>query len=428
MHQLYMAAHPFRKGLREMTEVTNNPTITPVSMVARGAAAEGPMTPAGLQDRRTLFTRRVIFAVLNIATLTALTWGIARVFGAGGWSASDIVIVICFFIGAPWTVAGLWNALLGIWLLHFRRDALSSVAPHMAAAEGTEPLTTRTALAMTVRNEDPLRSYSRAAEMRRSLDATGHGANFDLHILSDTSDPEVAAEEERLFNTMRAELGGERAHYRRRTRNIGFKAGNVRDFMQNAGRNYDLYLPLDSDSLMAGETIVRMVRIMEAYPRIGILQSLAVGTPAQSAFARIFQFGMRHGMRSFTMGASWWQGDCGPYWGHNALVRTGPFRAHCRMPMLPGKPPLGGHVLSHDQIEAAMMRRAGYEVRVMPVESGSWEDNPPTLMDFTQRDLRWCQGNMQYLWLLGMRGPEADLALPDLLGGDDVLSAPRRGC
>ena len=135
---------------------------------------------------------------------------------------------------------------------------------------------------------------------------------------------------------------------------------------------------------------------MEAHPRIGILQSLAVGTPATSAFARIFQFGMRHGMRSFTMGAAWWQGDCGPFWGHNALIRTAPFRRWCRLPMLPGKPPLGGHILSHDQVEAVLMRRAGYECRVMPVETESWEDNPPTLMDFIKRDLRWCQGNMQY--------------------------------
>jgi membrane glycosyltransferase len=113
---------------------------------------------------------------------------------------------------------------------------------------------------------------------------------------------------------------------------------------------------------------------------------------------------MRHGMRSYSMGAAWWQADCGPYWGHNALIRTRAFWRHCRLPVLPGKPPLGGHILSHDQVEAVLMRRAGYEVRAIPVESESWEDNPPTLMDFTKRDLRWCQGNMQYWRLLGMKG------------------------
>ncbi len=119
-------------------------------------------------------------------------------------------------------------------------------------------------------------------------------------------------------------------------------------------------LPLDADSLMSGPAIVRMVRMMQAHPRIGILQSLVVGMPSSSAFARIFQFGMRHGMRSYTMGQAWWVGDCGPFWGHNAVVRMKPFIEGCELPMLPGKPPLGGHVLSHDQVEATLMRRAGY--------------------------------------------------------------------
>ena len=163
-------------------------------------------------------------------------------------------------------------------------------------------------------------------------------------------------------------------------------------------------LPLDADSLMSGEQIVRLVRMMQAHPKIGILQSLVVGMPSSSAFARIFQFGMRHGMRSYTMGQAWWVGDCGPFWGHNALVRIKPFHEQCDLPMLPGKPPLGGHVLSHDQVEATLMRRAGYEVRVLPEERGSWEENPPTMLEFARRDVRWCQGNMQYLKLLDLPG------------------------
>jgi membrane glycosyltransferase len=126
--------------------------------------------------------------------------------------------------------------------------------------------------------------------------------------------------------------------------------------------------------------------------------------PSASAFARIFQFGMRHGMRSYTVGQAWWAGDCGPFWGHNALVRIRPFAQKCQLPILPGKPPLGGHVLSHDQLEAALMRKAGYEVRVLPVEGGSWEENPPTMLEFIRRDIRWCQGNLQYLKLLDMPG------------------------
>jgi membrane glycosyltransferase len=192
--------------------------------------------------------------------------------------------------------------------------------------------------------------------------------------------------------------------YRRRAVNTGFKAGNVREFTENEGRPFELMLPLDADSVMAGDAIVNLVRMMQAYPKIGILQSLVVGMPSTSAFARIFQFGMRHGMRSYTMGQAWWTADCGPFWGHNAVVRIAPFREECALPILPGGPPLGGHVLSHDQVEATLMRRAGYEVRVLPVEAGSWEENPPTMLDFLTRDVRWCQGNLQYMKLLDLPG------------------------
>src|SRR5690606_2670589 len=125
--------------------------------------------------------------------------------------------------------------------------------------------------------------------------------------------------------------------------------------------------------------VLRLVRVMQAQPQVGILQTLAVGLPSRSAFTRLFQFGMRHGMRAHTLGAAWWQADSGPYWGHNAILRLEAYRRHCRLPRLPGRPPLGGFILSHDQAEAVLMRRAGYEVRVLPLEDGSYEENPPTL-------------------------------------------------
>ncbi|MEO0622934.1 MAG: glucans biosynthesis glucosyltransferase MdoH [Pseudomonadota bacterium] len=384
-----------------MTLIQDAPAAVPLGKRAR----ENPLTtPTGLQSRRSLLLRRLVFAVVNLAIIATLGAGVWHVFAPDGFSASDWVILICFLIGVPWTVLGVTNALLGLWLLHGRRDGLELAAPHLPSASGDCPIDSRVAVLMFLRNEPPARALERLVAMRESLDETGQGRAFDVHVLSDTSDPEIAADEERTFAVLRDRLGGARAHYRRRSENTGFKAGNLREFITRAGPTYDLFLPLDSDSLMSGETIVGMVRTMETHPRIGILQSLVVGSPATSAFARIFQFGMRHGMRSYTMGAAWWQGDCGPYWGHNALIRAGAFRRHCRLPMLPGKPPLGGHVLSHDQVEAVLMRRAGYEVRVIPVEGESWEDNPPTLQDFTKRDLRWCQGNMQYWNLLGMPG------------------------
>ncbi len=366
------------------------------------------LTPAGLQPRGELRLRRLTVLALNVVTFLLLMWGLSRVLSAGGWTIVDIAIFVAFAFGAPWTVLGFWNAVIGLWLLHGVRDGVERVAPFAAAGERDDPITVRTAIFMTLRNEDPERAISRLKIVKASVDATGHGGAYDYFLLSDTNDPAVAAREEALALEWAAACGDPtRVTYRRRTDNTGYKAGNVRDFCERWGDRYELMLPLDADSLMSGEAIVRFTRMMQAHPKLGILQSLVVGMPSRSAFARIFQFGMRQGMRSYTMGQAWWVGDCGPFWGHNAFVRIAPFRDQCHLPVLPGGPPLGGHVMSHDQVEATLMRRAGYEVRVHPVEGGSWEENPPTMLEFAKRDLRWCLGNLQYLKLLDLPGLKA---------------------
>jgi membrane glycosyltransferase len=259
-----------------------------------------------------------------------------------------------------------------------------------------------------LRNEDPARALLRLKTVKASLDATGHGACFSYFVLSDTDRDDVALREEEAVAAWRAEDPDRvRIVHRRRKQNSGFKAGNVRDFCVRWGDGFELMLPLDADSLMTGPAIVDLVRVMQAHPKLGILQSLVVGAPSSSAFSRIFQFGMRLGMRTYTMGQAWWTGDCGPFWGHNALLRIKPFAEHCVLPALYGRPPLGGDLLSHDQVEAVLMRRAGFEVRVMPVECGSYEDNPPDALEFGRRDVRWCQGNLQYLKLIGLPGLQA---------------------
>jgi membrane glycosyltransferase len=365
-----------------------------------------PLTPAGLQSSAELMWRRIFVATLNIVTYLWMANWMAGVLGHGGWSIVDIVMMICFLIGLPWTVLGFWNAVIGLWLLMVVKDPLKETAPYLASADTSADIRVRTAVFMTLRNEDPERALRRFDVIRESVIATGQGQAFGWFVLSDTPDlSDAAVREEAAFNAWKESRGNpDDLIYRRRTENTGYKAGNVRDFCERWGSEYELMLPLDADSLMAGDAIVKLVRVMEAHPKIGILQSLVVGMPTQSAFARIFQFGMRHGMRSYTMGQSWWVGDCGPFWGHNAVVRIKPFIEECHLPVLPGGPPLGGHILSHDQVEATFMRRAGYECRVLPVEMGSWEENPPTILEFTKRDTRWCQGNMQYWPLVGTRG------------------------
>ncbi|MEW6257099.1 MAG: glucans biosynthesis glucosyltransferase MdoH [Pseudomonadota bacterium] len=356
--------------------------------------------PPSKDEVRRLRRRRGIMLALNLATLGLVAACAAWIAAAGGWTAADIILVLCVVAITPWHAIGFWNAMAGLILLHATRAGVDRTAPFLKLGEGDAPIVVRTAILMTLRNEDPQRALSRLRAVKAELDRSGQGALFDYFVLSDTSRPDIAAAEAAEVARWRAETGGRGIVYRHRSENTGFKAGNVRDFCDRWGADYELMLPLDADSLMGASAILRMTRIMQADPRIGILQSLVVGLPSRSAFARLFQFGMRAGMRCYTLGATWWAGECGPFWGHNALVRIAPFRAHCRLPHLPGAAPLGGHILSHDQVEAVLMRRAGYQVRVVPVESESYEENPPSIPDFLARDARWCVGNMQYVKLL----------------------------
>ncbi len=277
--------------------------------------------------------------------------------------------------------------------------------PLAASIRGDEPVTASTAILMCIRNESPDQVTRNLQPLMDGLVQARVAHLFHVYVLSDTSDPGNRRRRDDLLRRIHREVAGTiPVTYRRRAVNTAFKSGNIRDFCDRWGDNHEFAVTLDADSFMPAEAVLRLVRIVQANPTLGILQTLIVGLPSVSVFARVFQFGMRLGMRSYTLGATWWQGDCGPYWGHNAIIRLAPFIAHCRMPVLPGNGPLSGHILSHDQVEAALMRRAGYEVRVLPVEGMSWEENPPTLMEFSRRDLRWCQGNMQYWQLLGLPG------------------------
>ncbi|BBK38468.1 hypothetical protein STAQ_35460 [Allostella sp. ATCC 35155] len=344
--------------------------------------------------------RRRLYAAAAAATTLLLIGLMALALRPGGIDGADLAIVLLFALTAPWGVIGFWNSAIFLWLRLRTADAVAAVAP-FARPDPQRPLAGRTALLVCVRNEDPAGTFRNLDRLMSGLLRAGWGGHFHAFVLSDTDRPEVAQAEEAEAAALAARLP---VTYRRRTANEGFKAGNIRDFCLRWGDGYDFMVTLDTDSVMAPDAILRLVRIMEENPRFGIVQTLVTGMPSASLFARLFQFGMRLGMRSYTLGASAWQADCGPYWGHNAIIRVAPFTRHCHIPRLSGRPPFGGDVLSHDQIEAALMRRAGWEVRVLPEEGGSWEANPPTLIEFVRRDLRWCLGNMQYVRLVGLPG------------------------
>ena len=348
--------------------------------------------------------RRLVFGALFGATMAALLW-------LGGVACSPLqsplrqaVLLVPFATVLPAIVVGFWNAIIGLAIMRLARDPVAAVNP-TAMARGDEPITASTAILLCIRNEAPGPLMVSLKATMLGLSDAGVADHFHVYVLSDTTDPLIASEEETGCGALATTFAGRMAlTYRRREHNVGFKAGNIRDFCDRWGERHDLAVTLDADSVMPASAILRMVRIMQAAPRLGILQGLVIGLPTQSAFARLFQFGMRLGMRSYTFGGAWWQGDCGPYWGHNAVLRLKPFARHCKLPVLEGEGALSGCVLSHDQLEAVLMRRGGCEVRVLPEETLGFEQNPPTLMEFIRRDLRWCQGNLQYVRLLGLPG------------------------
>jgi membrane glycosyltransferase len=346
-----------------------------------------------------------LFFVAVALTMAALIALAALALSPGGLGAVDVLLLALFAVTLPWYVIGFWNASIGLALMRFARNPVAAVTPVAGLVRGDEPITASTAIVLCIRNEPPERVARLLTPMLAGLASRGVGEHFHVYVLSDTSKPDIAALEDASFAALASAWRGRIAlTYRRRAENTGFKAGNIADFCVRWGKDHDFAVMLDADSVMTVDLVLKLVRVMQIDPRLGILQSLVIGMPSASAFARIFQFGMRLGMRSYTLGSAWWQGDCGPYWGHNAIVRLAPFMAHCELPVLDDDALVKGHVLSHDQIEAVLMRRAGYEVRVLAEEGESFEQNPPTLVEFIRRDLRWCQGNMQYWHFLHLPG------------------------
>ena len=301
----------------------------------------------------------------------------------------------------PWTAISAGNALVGLALLLAARDPVAAVMPQLRAAAPPTPRL-RTALLCCVRDEDMAAVLPPILRLLDGLEAAGAGDRFAAWVLSDTPDPARAAREEAVVARCAAARAGRTPalHHRRREDNAGYKAGNVMEFLDHCAIGFDLFLCLDADSAMSAAAVLRLVGCMEADPRLGAVQPLIAGRPAGAAFPRLFQFGMRAGMRAWATGQAWWQGDEGPYWGHNAVLRIAPFRRHARLGPLPN----GAAVLSHDQLEAARLQAAGWKVRCLPDDDGSLEASPPAMPEFLRRDGRWAAGNMQYRHLLPEKG------------------------
>ena len=352
---------------------------------ARDQAARGPALSRGIA---------VLLSLIAAA-------GAFFLFLQFGWSDGvdviDLARATLIFISTWWLAWGAVQGLMGL--------TTEAAAPSVTL-QG--PLSERCVVLVPVYNEDPVSTFSRVAAMDESLQATGFGHLFHIAILSDSRNEAIAARERLWFLRLVQDRVGEgRIFYRRRTDNTGKKAGNVEDFIQKSGAAYDLALILDADSLMEGATIVEMARRMQAEPDIGLLQTLPVVTRATTRFGRAMQFSAAFHSPIFARGLAMMQGRTGPFWGHNAIVRVRAFAESCGLPVLRGKPPFGGHIMSHDYVEAALLARAGWRVRLDDDLQGSYEEGPENLVDHAKRDRRWCQGNLQHVRLLlapGLKG------------------------
>lgn len=317
-----------------------------------------------------------------------------------GFNGPRLVLLVLFCLLFPLLCLGFAHALFGFIVTVARRARAPEHGPPSPARAAPA-----TAIVFVVYNENVTRVFAGLRTIYRSIEREGRLAEFEFFVLSDSRSPERWVEEEMAWVRLCRDVRGfERIFYRRRRENTNRKSGNIADFCRTWGGRYAYMVVCDADSVMAGKDIVRMVGLMEDHPTIGILQTAPRLFGGESLFGRAQQFANALYGRMFCEGLDFWQSGVGNYWGHNAVIRLEPFIEYCDLPDLPGREPFGGKILSHDFVEAALMRKAGWEVWLLHELEGSWEEGPQSLIDSAKRDRRWCQGNLQHTWLLFSKG------------------------
>lgn len=364
---------------------------------------------------------RLTLSGITLASTAVATWLFVWVVAGDGFSLVDLPLAALFAVLFFWVAFSFWTATMGLAAIlgRPRRKRAAKMSP-----SDLDQLP-RTAVLMPIYNEDPGSVFAGVRAMIRSLRESGTTKLFDLFVLSDTTDPDVWLEEERAWARLISELPCDvHVFYRHRAKNISRKAGNIADFCTRWGAHYPYMIVLDADSVMTADTWVEMVRRMEQDPDIGILQVPPTPVNRQSFFARIQQFAARVYGPVFLEGFALWSQCDGNYWGHNAIIRIRPFMENCDLPILPGDGPLGGEILSHDFVEAALIRRAGWKVCLAHDLEGSYEECPTTMLDYAKRDQRWCQGNMQHSKLLLAEGFHPASRLHLSMGVMSYLASP----
>jgi membrane glycosyltransferase len=396
------------------------PTESALSMVPC-RLDQGPPTKRGPARIETALALRRLFVFVGTALLTAAGgYEMYDVLKVGGVTVLEGILLAFFLLLLAWIAFSFMSAVAGCCVLLTRRQSGLPID-----SNGPLPdISSRTAMLLPTYNEDPHYLMARLRAMYESVADTGRGACFDWFVLSDTTDPDTWIREELTFIELRRACGAERLYYRHRSDNTARKSGNIAEWVRRFGAAYDSMIVLDADSLMAGDTIVRLVHAMESNPAAALIQTQPVIINARSLFSRLQQFAGRVYGPIIAAGNAWWHGPESNYWGHNAIIRVRAFAQEAGLPELRGRKPFGGHILSHDFVEAALMRRAGWAIYMAPSLGGSFEEVPPSILDFAARDRRWCQGNLQHLAVLPARGLHWVSRLHLMTGIGSYLTAP----
>ncbi len=348
--------------------------------------------------RQHVIALRWLFAGSILATTALVSSRLLNVLHVDGLTGSEGLFLVLVTVLFAWISTSFWIAVVGAWAWR-GGTAYSSLIQPSSADLRLRRTRARTAILFPIRNEELWRLFSGIKAVADCLCEYGVADRFDIFVLSDSVGDDMLAGEQSATIRLRSQTAV-KIYYRNRTDNSGRKSGNIADFCRNWGTQYDYMVVLDADSLMTAETLVDLVRLMEVNPRAALIQTPPILVGRDSLFARVQQFASSVYGTLFSSGLAVLLGDGGNYWGHNAIIRIRPFMQYCGLPRLRGPAPFGGEILSHDFVEAALLRRAGWGVHMAPDIGGSYEEPPPTPIDYLKRDSRWCQGNLQHLPLV----------------------------
>ena len=391
-----------------------------MTMPEQSLGHPGQNSPPIAMKPRALWLRRVFILLVTISMTAIAAEQMYMVLSVSTLTILEALVLVLFIALFAWIAFSFASAFVGFLLSLGRIDCVLGIDPTQELPQ----LSARHALLVPTYNESPGRIVARLQAIYESVSDCGRISHFDFYMLSDTTDPAIWLQEESQYLALVDRTQSSSMFYRHRLKNFARKSGNISEWVVRFGGHYESMIILDADSLMTGDTIVRIAAGIERNPHVGLIQTLPIIINGQSLFARLQQFAGRLYGPMLARGISWWYGTESNYWGHNAAIRVKAFADCAALPVLSGRKPFGGHILSHDFVEAALMRRSGWAIVTAPGLLGSYEEVPPSIAEYAARDRRWCQGNLQHLKVLSGRGLHWVSRLHFFTGIGAYLTAP----